>query len=184
MKTSPMHVPFPFCIVALLGIMGCNCPLTSEASQHNTGTESGVKSDPRCCKCRFFLYFLIHGLVNQTSITIFRATAAIGRAVVLCNVVAFIYIAYSLMLCGFIISYSETPFLTPARQIPAPNHQCKPICMSHPLQHLFLTVCLTWPDEVFAGRILPESEQCLETVLRVGVQKRENECRKSCGRVM
>ncbi|EIE26053.1 ATP-binding cassette transporter [Coccomyxa subellipsoidea C-169] len=56
---------------------------------------------------RFFLYFLIHGLVNQTSITIFRATAAIGRAVVLCNVVAFIYIAYSLMLCGFIISYSN-----------------------------------------------------------------------------
>ncbi|CAL8470297.1 g9839 [Coccomyxa elongata] len=56
---------------------------------------------------RFFLYLLIMGLVNQTSITIFRATAAIGRAVVLCNVVAFIYIAYSLMLCGFIITYGN-----------------------------------------------------------------------------
>jgi hypothetical protein len=63
--------------------------------------------------CRFFLYFLIQGLVNQTSITMFRAMAAIGRAVVLCNVVAFVYIAYTLMLCGFIISYSETHFPTP-----------------------------------------------------------------------
>lgn len=43
----------------------------------------------------------------------FRAMAAIGRAVVLCNVVAFVYIAYTLMLCGFIISYSETRFPTP-----------------------------------------------------------------------
>lgn len=43
----------------------------------------------------------------------FRAMAAIGRAVVLCNVVAFVYIAYTLMLCGFIISYSETRFPNP-----------------------------------------------------------------------
>lgn len=59
--------------------------------------------------CRFFLYFLIMFLVNQTSITVFRATAAIGRAMVLCNVVAFIYIAYSLMLCGFIITKGGLP---------------------------------------------------------------------------
>ncbi len=74
---------------------------------------------------RFFLYLLIMGLVNQTSITIFRATAAIGRAVVLCNVVAFIYIAYSLMLCGFIITYGEPP------QVPQLN--CPPMSrMSFP----------------------------------------------------
>lgn len=54
-------------------------------------------------------------LVNQTSMIIFRALAAIGRAVVLCNVIGFIYIAYSLMLCGFIITYSAHPplFLIP-----------------------------------------------------------------------
>ena len=42
-------------------------------------------------------------LINQTGITVFRAIAAIGRAVVLCNVLAFIYIAYALLFCGFII---------------------------------------------------------------------------------
>lgn len=44
-------------------------------------------------------------LINQTGITVFRAIAAIGRAVVLCNVLAFVYIAYALLLCGFIIPY-------------------------------------------------------------------------------
>ncbi len=58
---------------------------------------------------RFFLYFVIMFLVNQTSMTIFRAVAAIGRAVVLCNVIAFIYIAYSLMLCGFIVTHGARP---------------------------------------------------------------------------
>ena len=51
-------------------------------------------------------------LINQTGITVFRAIAAIGRAVVLCNVLAFIYIAYALLFCGFIIPYSEQPTLT------------------------------------------------------------------------
>ena len=56
------------------------------------------------------MYCLIQGLVNQTSITVFRAMATICRAAVLCNVVAFAYIAYALILCGFIISYSESRF--------------------------------------------------------------------------
>ena len=55
------------------------------------------------CPCSFFLYFLVMALVNQVAITLFRAIGAIGRAAVLCNVAAFIYIAFTLMLCGFII---------------------------------------------------------------------------------
>ena len=42
--------------------------------------------------CSFFYFLLIMVLVNQTSITIFRCIAAIFRAVVLSNVLAFIYI--------------------------------------------------------------------------------------------
>ena len=54
-------------------------------------------------RCRLLEYFAIMTLINQTGITVFRAIAAIGRAVVLCNVLAFIYIAYALLFCGFII---------------------------------------------------------------------------------
>ncbi len=55
-------------------------------------------------------------LINQTGITVFRAIAAIGRAVVLCNVLAFIYIAYALLFCGFIIPYGEQQILISTRQ--------------------------------------------------------------------
>ena len=51
-------------------------------------------------------------LINQTGITVFRAIAAIGRAVVLCNVLAFIYIAYALLFCGFIIPLGSKPCCT------------------------------------------------------------------------
>ena len=61
--------------------------------------------------CRVFEYWAIMTLINQTGITVFRAIAAIGRAVVLCNVLAFIYIAYALLFCGFIIPLSAYPSL-------------------------------------------------------------------------
>jgi hypothetical protein len=57
----------------------------------------------------FFEYFIILALINQTGITIFRAIGAIGRAPVLCNVAAFLFIAYSLLLCGFTITQSAAP---------------------------------------------------------------------------
>ena len=62
----------------------------------------GYKKDAVCAR-RFFLYFLIMALINQVAITLFRTIGAIGRAAVLCNVASFIYIAFTLMLCGFII---------------------------------------------------------------------------------
>ena len=58
-----------------------------------------------------FEYWAIMTLINQTGITVFRAIAAIGRAVVLCNVLAFIYIAYALLFCGFIIPLGKEPRL-------------------------------------------------------------------------
>ena len=64
----------------------------------------------RDCLCRLFEYFAIITLINQVGITVFRAIAAIGRAVVLCNVLAFVYIAYALLLCGFIIPLGTLPF--------------------------------------------------------------------------
>jgi len=42
--------------------------------------------------CRFFYFMLVLVLINQASITIFRCIAAIFRAVVLANVMAFVYI--------------------------------------------------------------------------------------------
>ena len=65
--------------------------------------QAGLQKKYRVCARRFFLYFLIMALVNQVAITLFRTIGAIGRAAVLCNVASFIYIAFTLMLCGFII---------------------------------------------------------------------------------
>ena len=61
-------------------------------------------------------------LINQTGITVFRAIAAIGRAVVLCNVLAFIYIAYALLFCGFIIPLGTEPCPASSRYC----HACHP----------------------------------------------------------
>ncbi len=47
---------------------------------------------------------MILAIINQTGISIFRAIGAIGRAPVLCNVAAFLFIAYTLLLCGFTIT--------------------------------------------------------------------------------
>ena len=66
-------------------------------------SQAGLQEGCRVCTRRFFLYFLIMALVNQVAITLFRTIGAIGRAAVLCNVASFIYIAFTLMLCGFII---------------------------------------------------------------------------------
>lgn len=63
-----------------------------------------VRGQRRVWLRRFFLYFLIMALINQVAITLFRTIGAIGRAAVLCNVASFIYIAFTLMLCGFIIT--------------------------------------------------------------------------------
>ena len=52
---------------------------------------------------RFFLYVWIAFLINQTATAAFRTIAAVLRAPVLCNVASFLYIAFTLLLNGFII---------------------------------------------------------------------------------
>lgn len=75
-----------------------------------------------------FEYWAIMTLINQTGITVFRAIAAIGRAVVLCNVLAFIYIAYALLFCGFIIPLGREPCLASSRYCHASHPKLMPSC--------------------------------------------------------
>ena len=62
-----------------------------------------VSAKPCCWHCRFFLYLLILFLTNQASIMGFRAIAAICRAVVVSNMVAFLYVGGVMLFNGFII---------------------------------------------------------------------------------
>ena len=79
--------------------------------------------------CRLFEYFAIITLINQVGITVFRAIAAIGRAVVLCNVLAFVYIAYALLLCGFIIPLGTPPSFC-SLHVSASSHSLHPVLLS------------------------------------------------------
>ena len=57
-----------------------------------------------CAHCRrFFLFALIMVLTNHTAISIFRAVAAIFRAVVISNMMAFLFVGFFLLFNGFII---------------------------------------------------------------------------------
>ena len=86
--------------------LGCCIPMCTVKWPHSVPWASVTE---RICLCRLFEYFAIITLINQVGITVFRAIAAIGRAVVLCNVLAFVYIAYALLLCGFIIPLGTLP---------------------------------------------------------------------------
>ena len=55
---------------------------------------------------RFFLYLLMLFLTNQASIMGFRAVAAVCRAVVVTNMVAFLYVGGVMLFNGFIIQQS------------------------------------------------------------------------------
>ena len=57
--------------------------------------------------CRFFLFLVIMLLVHQSSVSIFRAIGALCRAVVLSNMVSFLYVGGALLFNGFIIEQSE-----------------------------------------------------------------------------
>eukprot|EP00891_Asterochloris_glomerata_P006227 jgi/Astpho2/6227/Aster-03635 len=58
---------------------------------------------------RFFLFLLYTFLVNQQAITIFRAIAAVGREVVLCNAFCFCYIGFGLLCNGFLVLQINLP---------------------------------------------------------------------------
>lgn len=65
---------------------------------------------PGCACSRFFIYLIVNVLMHIASVTLFRATAAIGRQVVLANILSFVAIAMTLLFTGFIIPQREPAY--------------------------------------------------------------------------
>lgn len=104
-------------------------------------------------RCRFFYYMLMLVLINQASITIFRCIAAIFRAVVLANVMAFVYIVrllhhflrVALLRCVAEPPPPPTPAMPTkyARLYACCSKQHKPEPQCHVVGHRALRCCST-----------------------------------------